>query len=411
MNKQKMYAIGIGCLGIIGVLSVGNASKTVENDYLQASKNEVAKKAAESEIENKTEEIEEIEEIEEKTTEINTISPEEIMTTKEVWEEINDIHEQEDEYTNFAIADVDNYVNVRNEPSTDGEIVGKIYDGAVAEVIEKAGEQDDWFKITSGNVEGYIKSEFFLYGEEAAQVMEQYVTKYAQVKADRLNVREEQSTESKRIGYVDNGEKIRLLEDCGEWIKVQYAEQKEGYVSSQYITILEEYTYAKTLEEEQAEIAEKEALAARENVAEQEVPEIITNIEFPDTLYTSNEELRSNIVDYAIQYVGNRYVSGGSSLAGGTDCSGFTCFIYADFGYSISRTPQGQYTGAGRSIDYSEIQPGDIICYCSNGTGRCTHVALYIGNGQIVHEANSRKGVIVGAADYDHIIGIKNVID
>ncbi len=411
MNKQKMYAIGIGCLGIIGVLSVGNASKTVENDYLQASKNEVAKKAAESEIENKTEEIEEIEEIEEKTTEINTISPEEIMTTKEVPEEINDIHEQEDEYTNFAIADVDNYVNVRNEPSTDGEIVGKIYDGAVAEVIEKAGEQDDWFKITSGNVEGYIKSEFFLYGEEAAQVMEQYVTKYAQVKADRLNVREEQSTESKRIGYVDNGEKIRLLEDCGEWIKVQYAEQKEGYVSSQYITILEEYTYAKTLEEEQAEIAEKEALAARENVAEQEVPEIITNIEFPDTLYTSNEELRSNIVDYALQYVGNRYVSGGSSLAGGTDCSGFTCFIYADFGYSISRTPQGQYTGAGRSIDYSEIQPGDIICYCSNGTGRCTHVALYIGNGQIVHEANSRKGVIVGAADYDHIIGIKNVID
>ena len=60
MNKQKMYAIGIGCLGIIGVLSVGNASKTVENDYLQASKNEVAKKAAESEIENKTEKTEEI---------------------------------------------------------------------------------------------------------------------------------------------------------------------------------------------------------------------------------------------------------------------------------------------------------------------------------------------------------------
>ena len=73
--------------------------------------------------------------------------------------------------------------------------------------------------------------------------------------------------------------------------------------------------------------------------------------------------------------------------------------------------PKGQYSGAGRSIDYSEIQPGDIICYSSNGGKSCTHVALYIGDGQIVHAANSRKGVIVGEADYSPIIGVKNVID
>ena len=112
-----------------------------------------------------------------------------------------------------------------------------------------------------------------------------------------------------------------------------------------------------------------------------------------------------------MQYVGNKYVSGGTSLATGTDCSGFTCFVYADFGISISRTPAGQHTTAGRSISYSEIQPGDIICYQSAGKTKCSHVALYIGNGQIVHAANSRKGVIVGAADYDNIIDIKNVID
>ena len=70
----------------------------------------------------------------------------------------------ESEYDNLAIADVTDYVNVRSEPNTDSEIVGRIYDGAVAEILATAGEQGDWFRIVSGNVEGYIKAEFFLYG-------------------------------------------------------------------------------------------------------------------------------------------------------------------------------------------------------------------------------------------------------
>lgn len=321
------------------------------------------------------------------------------------------VSEEESEYANLAIADVSDYVNVRTEPNTDSEIVGKIYAGAVAQILATAGEANDWFQITSGNVEGYIKAEFFLYGDAAAEVIEDYVTRYARVHADRLNVRKEPSTEADRIGYIDNGEKVKVLEDCAEWLRVQYTAQKEGYVSAEYVTVQEEFIYAKTLEEERAELAARQALEERQNVAEGVAPEILTNITFPSTTYTSNEELRKGIIEYALQYVGYKYVHGGTSLATGTDCSGFTCFIYADFGYSISRTPGGQYSGAGRSIDYSEIQPGDIICYSSNGGKSCTHVALYIGDGQIVHAANSRKGVITGAADYSPIIGIKNVID
>ena len=317
----------------------------------------------------------------------------------------------ESEYSNLAIADVTDYVNVRSEPNTDSEIVGKIYDGAVAQILATAGEQGDWFQIVSGNVEGYIKAEFFLYGDAAAAVIDEYVTRYAKVQADRLNVREEPSTDASRIGYVDNGEKVKVLENLGEWLKVEYTDEKSGYVAAEYVTVSEEFVYARTLEEENAEIAAREALEARTEEQESTAPEMLTQIEFPATSYTSNGELRSAIVDYALQYVGNRYVHGGSSLASGTDCSGFTCFVYADFGYSISRTPSGQYNGAGRSIGYGEIQPGDIICYSSNGGKSCTHVGLYIGNGQIVHAANSRKGVITSAADYSPIIGIRNVID
>lgn len=317
---------------------------------------------------------------------------------------------EEDEYANLAIADVNKYVNVRKEPNTDSEIVGKIYSGAVAQILAVAGDNDDWFQIVSGSVEGYIKSEYFIYGDAALDVIDQYVTRYAKVQVARLNVRKEPTTDSKRIGYVDEGEKILLLEDCGDWLKVQYTDSKEGYVSAEYAEVVEEFVYAKSIEEERAELAAKQALAERETVSEQKAPES-TTIVFPETSYTSNEELRRAIVDYALQYEGYRYVHGGRSLASGTDCSGFTCYIYADFGYSISRTPDGQYSKAGRAISYEEIQPGDIICYSSNGGKSCTHVALYIGDGKIIHAANSRKGVIIGRADYDTIIGIRNVID
>ncbi len=339
---------------------------------------------------------------------------------------------QEDEYANLAIADVDNYVNVRSGPDTDSEIVGKMYDGAVAQILSTAGENDEWLQVVSGNVEGYIKAEYFIYGDEAAAVIDEYVTRYARVCVDRLNVRKEADISAKRIGYVDNGESLKLLEDCGEWLRVQYTDSKEGYVAAEYVIIREEFIYAKSIEEERAELEAKRALEEREKESEQEVPEQTVSeqqpateqvaqdeadafadgeeIIPPDTSYSDNDELRASIVEYAMQYLGNVYIHGGSSLEKGTDCSGFTCFIYADFGYSISRTPSGQYSSDGRSIDYSEIKPGDIICYTSNGSN-CTHVGLYIGNGQIIHEANSRKGVIISAADYSTILGVKNIID
>lgn len=176
------------------------------------------------------------------------------------------------------------------------------------------------------------------------------------------------------------------------------------------MNIVEEFVYAKTLEEEEKELAEKRALEARSRISEAQAAENTTiNVTPPNTDYSSNEELRSEIVDYAMQYLGNKYVHGGQTLAGGTDCSGFTSLLYAEFGYSLSRTPGGQLSGAGRGIDYSEIQPGDIICYGSGGT--CTHVALYIGNGQIIHASTPTKGVVIGNATYTTILGVRNVID
>ena len=321
---------------------------------------------------------------------------------------------EENEYANLAIANVDNYVNVRVEPTTESDVVGKIYDGAVAEIVETVdGEGGQWFKVTSGNVEGYMKAEYFIYGNEAAEAAPDYVTVYATVTCNRLNVRSEATTDSSRIGYVESGEKVVVSENLGDWLKVVYSGDKEGYISADYVRLGEEFTYARTIEEDNAIKEEEARQLARETEDIATAEENLTYVDVSGTsaTYTTNSDLRTSIVNNAMQYLGNRYVSGGSSLAGGTDCSGFTSLLYAQYGYALSRTPQGQYTSNGRSVSYEQAQPGDIVCYSSNGS-TCTHVGIYIGNGQIIHSSTPSRGVITAnITSCGTILAIKNVID
>lgn len=346
-------------------------------------------------------------------TEAEAAKQERTQLTKEARSELLVDLESQEEYSNLAIADVNHYVNVRSIPDTDGEIVGKMYDGSVAQILSVTGdEEDEWFQVVSGNVEGYIKAEYFIYGHAAAEVIEDYIIRYAKVNADRLNVRKEPDIASSRIGYIDNGELVKIVEIGSEWIQVQYTVNETGYVASSYVTVQEEFIYAKSIEEELAALAVEESMQERAQESETTAPEnTVVQVTPPPTDYANVSELRSAIVNYAMQYVGNRYVMGGQSLASGTDCSGFTCYIYREFGYSLSRLPQGQWGSNGRTISVDEIQPGDIVCYSSSGSG-CTHVGIYIGNGQIVHSANSRKGVIVSDMYYDNtFIGVKNMLD
>lgn len=352
------------------------------------------------------------------------------------------LEEQESEYAKLAIAQVDKYVNVRSIPSTDGKILGKIYNGAVAHIIETAGEDEEWLHVTSGSVEGYIKAEYFIYGKAAAEAIEDYVTRYAVINAQVLNVRADSSTDSKRIGYLKKGERAKIVENLGEWLKVEYSEGQTGYVSAEYAEVTEEFTYAISIEEERAEIARQKALeerkkqealmAAQEKLAEEAkkaAEQAATNSAdaagatnatdaaagqtqiTPAAEYSTNQELRDSLVEYALQFVGNPYVNGGNSLTNGTDCSGFTKLIFGEYGYSLGRTPASQLSSAGRSIEYEDIQKGDVICYSSNGGKSCTHVAIYIGDGMIVHAANSKKGICTQKALYSTIMGVKNIID
>lgn len=404
-DKTKIYGIVLALLVLMGfsVFSVQEKKDTVE----------VAVEESLSQNSTADTYTEETKEVSENSLSENSLSENSNLTQGEEETKEQDLEKIEEpyEYSDLAFSKVSDgtYVNVRKEPTTESDIVGKIYGGAVAQILSLAGENEEWYQIVSGNVEGYIKAEFFLRGEEAADVMDRFVTKYATVHATGLNIRQEASIDSVRIGHLTKDEKIKVLEEGEEWLKVQYTQQNTGYVAAEYVSVAEEFLYAKTLEEEAKEIAERREreLRQQQNVVIAEMKDI----KLPSTTYTTNEELRKEIVNYALQFVGNRYISGGRSLQSGTDCSGFSCYIYADFGYAISRTPEGQFSGAGRSISIEEIQPGDIVCFSSNGGRSCTHVALYIGDGQIVHSVNSRRGVQVTSIQFEPIIGIRNVID
>ena len=340
-----------------------------------------------------------------------TIIPQEYLPKLDAFSYVSEHQDllpaKEEPQPDFAIAQVSDYVNVRSLPDTEGEIMGTLKNGAIAE-IQSISEDGAWLEIVSGNVTGYVKAEYFLSGEEADDLLNQSLHTYAAINADRLNVRKEASSTAQKNGYLKEGEQVLVLEDLGDWLHIRYTDTSDGYIAKEYTQLTESYLYAQTPEEAKEEQASYNTRLGRIQTAKYIAPD--TKISFPATTYTSNEELRKAIVENAMQYLGNKYVHGGNSLETGTDCSGFTMLLFAQYGYSISRTPAGQLENAGRSIDYSEIQPGDIICYTSNGS-TCTHVALYIGDGQIIHAANSRKGVVIYNADYDTIMGIKNIID
>lgn len=122
------------------------------------------------------------------------------------------------------------------------------------------------------------------------------------------------------------------------------------------------------------------------------------------TIITSatGSELGKQIANYACQFIGNPYVLGGTSLTNGTDCSGFTYRVYADFGYKLPRTSMEQ-RNAGVAVDYANAQPGDLICYEG-------HVGMYIGGGKIVHASTPQSGIKVSNATYRTILAVRRII-
>ena len=243
----------------------------------------------------------------------------------------------------------DSSLRVRAECNTSSAILKKLADGTQVDVL--ASVENGWYQISHEGTTGYVSGEYLLVDEaEATSLPVEEEPIYVRVTADSLNVRSGPSTDHDKVGQLPVGRVVEVVEELEGWYQIQ-----DGYISAEYVQVVD-------------------AAALAEAGKGQE------------------------IADFALQFVGYPYVYGGSSPKG-FDCSGFTSYVYSQFGYSINRTASNQLDN-GYAVSMSELQPGDLVMF-NNGSSskRATHVGLYIGNGEFVHASTSRVGVIVSGMD------------
>ncbi len=266
-------------------------------------------------------------------------------------------------YTNLGIAHVDNHLNIREEPNESGKLIGKLSKDAACEILGI--DENGWAHIKSGKVEGYCSTEFLYLGDAAVARGHEVASMIAIVNTQTLKVRGEPNTDSIVITLIPQEEELEVVEVMENgWIKF-LLDDEEAYVSGDYVDVEERLEKAVTLTE----------LKYGQGVS----------------------DVRVDLVQYAKQFVGNPYVWGGTSLTNGADCSGFTLSIYKKYGVSLPHHAASQ-AQMGTKIDYGSAQPGDLVFYAKNGS--INHVAIYIGNGQVIHASSPKTGIKISSWNY-----------
>lgn len=367
------------------------------------------------------------------------------MVVKSAYDDVKRYIESKSPYYNIGISKADDYVNIRKQPSTDSEIVGKLYRGSAAKIIETL--PGDWAKIESGDVVGYIASNYLATGESAKKMAEKYATKYAKVvNTATLRVRKGPSTDTDTLDLIPRGEEYVVVKEYDDWAEIVLATDETtgkdltGFISKDYAEIRVEFQYAISKEEElrrkrlqeeaekaeaerkrklaqeeaeRKEAARKAAEAAKASQSKKSTSSSssssTSSTKSTSSSSSSADKKRQEVVSYALKFVGNPYKWGGESLTKGADCSGFVQSIYRDFGYSIPRVSRDQAKSAGVKVSESDLKPGDLIFYANN-KGVVNHVAMYIGDGKIVHAANKRQGIIVSNYKYRKINTVRRII-
>lgn len=309
----------------------------------------------------------------------------------------NTVDPEAEKFKNLVIADVNDYVNVRSTPSEDGEIVGKLYDESVGEFVSEA--EGGWYEITSGSVTGFVKAEYVVTGDAAVAMAKEVGKRIATVTTTTLKVRESASLDAPVIGLVPIEDELLVKEETDGFVKVDI-EEGEGFVSTDYVTLSTEFVKAESKAEEEARLAKEEAERKKANAAADGTKGSKGSGE--KVTASAGSGRGSSVASYACQFVGNPYVYGGSSLTNGTDCSGFVMSVYANYGVGLPHS-SGALRGVGSNVGgLANAQPGDIVCYSG-------HVAIYIGNGQIVHASTEKTGIKISNADYKQVLSVRRI--
>ncbi|MBP3717948.1 MAG: C40 family peptidase [Eubacterium sp.] len=332
------------------------------------------------------------------------------------------------QFQDRAVATTEGKVNIRVASSTDAEVIGALDRGGVC-LVDEVG--DEWSLIESGTCVGYIANEYLAYGDDAGQwCLDNGIVRSGVVNTATLKVRADKDENSECLTLIPEGEEYYVYSQGDEWTEIAVDDDIRGFVKSEYIDVsfnnpraisVEEQAEMDRIAKEEADRAWLEYLAQQAALQQQAAAPQGGGGTRRQATYTATQTTGggggggtaaaapaptyaapagsggSDLVNYANQFVGNSYKWGGTSLTNGADCSGFVQSVYANYGYSLPRTA-AQQSGAGTEVSLSDIQAGDLLFY-SNG-GDIGHVAIYEGNGTIVHASNSRDGIKTSSYDY-----------
>ena len=343
----------------------------------------------------------------EETISVDQVVEEAVKAAEEVKAKAEEEAKQAEAIRNgeeLVVARVDDFVYVREEPNSESDYAGKLYANGVGKVLVPD-DGSGWVKVQSGDVTGWVKAEFLASGIYAKELASEVASQKAKVTADTLRVRAAADAQSDVITLIPNGEEFEVLEELDGWLKVNTPDG-EGYISADFADVEDFYPEA------ESKIAEAERLAeeARKAQAQRQGS---SSSGSSGKSYQGNGSYRATsdgssqqqaVANFALQYIGNPYVWGGSSLTNGTDCSGFTMAVYQHFGVSLPHYDASQRSCGSAVSSLSEALPGDLICY--NG-----HVGIYIGGGQIVHASNPSSGIKVSNAAYRQIVAIRRIFN
>lgn len=309
-------------------------------------------------------------------------------------------------YSRLGIAsNLDTYLNVRKKPSTSAKIVGKMTKNSGCHIyyIKKG-----WAKIISGGVKGFVKASYLSTDKEAEELATQVGRNVVEIQTDSLRVRALPTLDAPIYSVVSEGEEFRIKKDNLTLDFVKKIIEKEKISNK----ALKRAGGFEAIEQSMSNficiyVDNEYAFVAKEYVKEQYSLKRAVKVKTVKASASSGiSSSQASIVEYAKQFLGNRYVWGGSSLTGGTDCSGFTMSLYAHYGHSLPHNAAAQ-AGVTRSV--SSPKPGDLFFY-SNGS-RINHVAMYIGGGMVIHASNPSDGIKISNAYYRRPVKIGRVMN
>ncbi len=282
---------------------------------------------------------------------------------EDVWNHYNDM---------FVATNLNNYLNVRDQPSADGKIIGKLVKYAGGNIVEKL--ENGWYRISSGGIDGYIAGEYCVIGEEAKQVALEHCYEMVEVTAERLNVRSGPGEDYPVWTQLSATEKLVVESEEGNWLRISI-NNSYGYVHKDYTRVGFYLVEA-----------------------------------MPWSSISNYSPTRQALFAYAEQFIGTTYVFGGTDLHNGIDCSSYVqqCFKNA-IGISLPRTSRDQ-VNRGTAISMAEAKPGDLLFYADQDQV-VNHVAMYLGDGKILHAAQSFGQIIISKYNYaTEPIAVRNII-